>query len=42
MMNAKRTIDRDERLYAQHVIAVKDRDDAQAIYDQDAAAVASS
>ena len=42
MMNAKRTIDRDERLYAQHVIAEKDRDDARAVYDQDDAAVASS
>jgi RND family efflux transporter MFP subunit len=42
MMNAKRTIERDERLYAQHVIAVKDRDDAQAIYDQSEAAVASN
>jgi RND family efflux transporter MFP subunit len=42
MMNAKRTIDRDERLYAQHVIAAKDRDDARAVYDQDDAAVASA
>src|SRR5580704_12163044 len=42
MMNAKRTIDRDERLYAQKVIAVKDRDDARAIYDQAVASVASN
>jgi RND family efflux transporter MFP subunit len=42
MTNAKRTIDRDERLYAQHVIAAKDRDDARALYDQDDAAVASA
>ena len=42
MMNAKRTIDRDERLYAQKVIAVKDRDDAQTVYDQAVALVASN
>src|ERR1019366_4168071 len=42
MMNAKRTIDRDERLFAQHVIAVKDRDDARTVYDQSQAAVASN
>ena len=42
MMNAKRTIDRDDRLFAQHVIAAKDRDDAQTAYDQAVAAVASN
>jgi RND family efflux transporter MFP subunit len=42
MRNAKRTFDRDERLYAQHVIPAKDRDDAQAAYDQLVAAVASN
>jgi len=42
MMNAKRTIDRDERLYAQHVIAAKDRDDARTAYDQAVASVASN
>ena len=42
MMNAKRTLDRDERLYAQKVIAVKDRDDAQTAYDQAVASVASN
>jgi RND family efflux transporter MFP subunit len=42
MMNAKRTIDRDERLYEQHVIPVKDRDDARSAYDQAQAAVASN
>ncbi len=42
MMNAKRTIDRDERLFAQHVIAAKDRDDARTAYDQAVAAVASN
>ena len=42
MMNAKRTIDRDSRLYAQHVIAAKDRDDAQTAYDQAVATVASN
>ena len=41
MRNAKRTLDRDERLYGQHVIAVKDRDDAQTAYDQAEASVAS-
>jgi len=42
MMNAKRTIDRDERLFAQHVIAAKDRDDARTAYDQAVASVASN
>jgi membrane fusion protein, multidrug efflux system len=42
MMNAKRTIDRDERLFAQHVIGAKDRDDAQSAYEQAVAAVASN
>jgi len=42
MLNAKRTIDRDERLYEQHVIAAKDRDDARAMYDQAVASVASN
>src|ERR1700730_7262832 len=39
MMNAKRTIDRDERLFEQHVIPVKDRDDARSVYDQAQASV---
>jgi RND family efflux transporter MFP subunit len=42
MMNAQRTIDRDQRLYTQHVIAAKDRDDAQTAYDQAVASVASN
>jgi len=42
MMNAKLTLGRDERLYAQRVIATKDRDDARAVYDEAVAAVASN
>jgi len=42
MTNAKRTYDRDERLFAQHVIPAKDRDDARATYDSAVAAVASN
>lgn len=42
VMNAKRTIDRDERLFAQRVIAAKDRDDARTAYDQGVASVASN
>jgi RND family efflux transporter MFP subunit len=42
MMNAKRTIDRDERLFSQKVIAAKDRDDARTAYDQAVASVASN
>ena len=39
---AKRNVDRDDRLFAQHVIPMKDRDDAQTAYDQAIAAVASN
>jgi RND family efflux transporter MFP subunit len=42
MNMAKRNIDRDDRLFAQHVIPLKDRDDAQTAYDQAVAAVASN
>ena len=42
MMNAKRTLDRDARLFEEHVIPVKDRDDARTAYDQLQAAVASN
>jgi HlyD family secretion protein len=42
LANAKRTVDRDNRLFAQNVIPVKDRDDAQTALDQADAAVASS
>ncbi len=42
MMNAKRTIDRDNKLFQQHVISVKDRDDAQSAYEMAQASVASN
>jgi RND family efflux transporter MFP subunit len=42
LRNAKRTLDRDEKLFAQHVIPTKDRDDAQTACDQAEAAVASN
>jgi RND family efflux transporter MFP subunit len=41
-LNAKRTIDRDNKLFEQHVIAVKDRDDAQSAYEMAQASVASN
>ena len=40
MMNAQRTYERDQRLFEQHVIPAKDRDDARAAYDSAVAAVA--
>ena len=42
LANAKRTVDRDKRLFAENVITVKDRDDAQTALDQADAAVASN
>jgi HlyD family secretion protein len=42
LANAKRTLDRDNRLFAERVINAKDRDDAQTAFDQAEAAVASN
>ena len=42
LTQAQRTLDRDTRLFEQHVIATKDRDDAQTAYEQAQANIASA
>ncbi len=42
LADAKRTLDRNTALFAQHVISTKDRDDAQTHYDQAQANIASA
>ena len=42
LKNTKRTFDRDSKLFSQHVIAEKDRDDAQSEYEQAEANLASA